>query len=424
MQFWRKEESVSLSAPAPFPAALGESAFVRGKKSRGYALALLVVLAWAIPYGVAFMLPAADLGVKDERGIAQKPMHIGTGWSAYFWAFSFRATVWLANPLAWLAALLLALRLWTLAGLVSLGAFGVGFWQFVANAFGDNHSAYLSGYWLWIASMAGLGVCGLIGAWRVPTEGQLSLRRVLLRPSLIGWCGAALVIGLWGGGIRLWYVSAQWQDGGQVRRSPRWDTATSWSGVPFFLVPVEWVEAEQRRPVEEVWRTLYTDMAADPETQALFRRICNNADVQVKVRLFQDDAGVAASVHEKPNPPPVDQLSGFLELRRPETVTGQRGKNRYGACLNLRLAGSLHLYLNGLVLKEFDATPNVDLVVVLANDHLLRKGRGYQLRHGEVPDDHGGGVWKSADLVRGTAGEARADLDRQIDRLTAQPQNP
>ena len=424
MTFSRKEQSVSLSAPIPRPAALGDSAFVLKAGSRRYGLALLVVLACAIPYGVAFLLPAADLGVKDGRGIGQAPMHISTGWSAYSWAFSFRATVWLANPLVWLAALLMVLRLWVWAGLVGLGAFGVGFSEFVLSVVGIYHSVYLSGYWLWVVSMAGLGICGLVGAWFIPAEGQLSLRRVALRPSLVGWCGAALVIGLWGGGIRLWYVSDH--GGGQPPRVPGWNMATSWSGMPFFLVPVEWVDAERRPPVEEVWRTLYTDMAADPETQAVFRRICNNADVEVKVRLFRDAAAVKAAVQEKsPPPPPVGQPSGFLELRRPENVTGQRGMGEYADCLNLRLAGSLHLYLDGLRLKEFDAAPYTDLVVVLANDHLLRKGRGYQLRRGEVPDNHGAfHMETSVDLVRGTPFDARVELDRQIDILTARRQQP
>jgi hypothetical protein len=390
----------------------------------GWVLPWIIVIAWAIPYGVAFLLPAADLGVTDALGRRQPPFHISRGWGAYDWAFTLRSYLWLANPLVWLAALLLVLRLWRWSGLVALAAAGVALSEVVRNLLEDYGSVYLSGYWLWAASMIGLGLSGLVGAWKLAPESQCPLLRLLFRrPSLLAWTAALLIVGLWAGGIALWYATDP--RGGPSNRnqrpaSPRWDSYSIWQNFPFFLVPIEGVDLQTVPRVEKTWQDLLAGMAADPKTQQLFRKLCNGADVRLKFRVIADAREEGQAQKVKPAPPPVDRPGGYLELRRRADVPAQRGGGSFANCLNVRVSGSLFLYLEGNHLEKIDVSPEIDLIVLLANDHLLRKQCGYQLRHGEVPEQGEFGGFKPMKVIRGTSRSIRAELDRQISRFVAQ----
>jgi hypothetical protein len=382
------------------------------------------VSAWAIPYGVAFLLPAADIGVTDEMGRQLSPFHISRGWSAYAWAFSLRDYLWLANPLVWLAALLLGLRLWRWAGLVALAASGVALAAALQNLALGYGSVYLSGYWLWTASMLGLGLSGLVGAWAVAPDDQCPLLHPLFRRrSPLAWAVALSVVGLWAGGIALWYAKASRGGPGVATRrpaSPRWDRASSWQYFPFYLAPIAGVDLRTVPPVEETWRELFGAMAADPETQKLFRRLCNEADVRLQARVVADPREEKRVRQVKPPAPPVDRPSGYLELRRTAGVPAKRGGGSFASCLNVRVSGSLFLFLEGHSLRPIGVSPEIDLVLLLANDHLLRRKRGYQLRHGEVPERGEFGGFKPVKVIPGTPTSVRAEVDRQVARFVAQ----
>jgi hypothetical protein len=177
-------------------------------RQSGWGLPWVVVIVWAIAYGAAFLLPAADLAVRDELGQPLAPFHISQGWSAYAWAFNLRHYLWLANPLVWLAALLLVLRLWRWAGLVALAAGGVSLSSAIRDEIKDYGTVHLSGYWLWAASMIGFGLSCLIGAWRLAPDRQCRLRESLfVRPSRLARAVAAVVLLVWVGGIALWYAT-------------------------------------------------------------------------------------------------------------------------------------------------------------------------------------------------------------------------
>ena len=128
----------------------------------------LILLGVGTMYGVAFALPAADLAVTTSTG-PTSPWSL-SGHSAFGMAWTVRAGVWLANPLFWAAALLLALRLWVPAATFALFAFWVAGWEAVADRLFGTGNAYFAGYWLWAGSMAGLAAAGAAGWWFVPPE--------------------------------------------------------------------------------------------------------------------------------------------------------------------------------------------------------------------------------------------------------------
>lgn len=130
-------------------------------------------------YGTAFALPATVTS-GGEMGLS--------GYEAYGFAWGFRDYRWLANPAAWLAALLLAWRLWPWAALFSLGAFGIAVSSAVRVGLGEWESTHGLGYWLWSGSMALLCVTTLAGWFgAVPCERRRSPLEVFR-----GWRGVAV----------------------------------------------------------------------------------------------------------------------------------------------------------------------------------------------------------------------------------------
>ena len=145
------------------------------------------IVAAGTMYGIAFALPAVDLAWEIEGQPASKPMHI-SGPSAFGWAFDFRSAAWLANPLAWVAAFLLAWRLWPWAALAATGAAVLALREFVSELLTPTGSVFLAGYWLWAGSMVVLALAALAGWVRlVARENRRSVFQVFR-----GWRGVAL----------------------------------------------------------------------------------------------------------------------------------------------------------------------------------------------------------------------------------------
>jgi hypothetical protein len=112
-------------------------------------------------YGTAFFLPAADIAVTDEQGRRVSAFHL-SGAGAWDAAYKFGHASWYANPVLWLALLLLFLRRRFLAGAAALTALGLGLTE--PSRAAGAHNRYLTGYWLWLGSMLLLGV-GSLWAW-------------------------------------------------------------------------------------------------------------------------------------------------------------------------------------------------------------------------------------------------------------------
>src|SRR5262245_42099038 len=130
-------------------------------------------------YCAAFWLPATLTKAGDESL---------SGFSAYRFAWAFRDERWLANPATWLAALLLAWRMWAWAALFALVGFGIAVSSAVRVGLGEWNDTHGSGYWLWTGSMALLFVASLAGyCGFVPRERRRSPVEVFH-----GWRGVAL----------------------------------------------------------------------------------------------------------------------------------------------------------------------------------------------------------------------------------------
>jgi hypothetical protein len=383
----------------------------------------IVLIAWAILYGVAFLLPAADLGVTDDAGRRLPPFRISTGWSAFNWAYMLRNYLWLANPLVWLAALLLVLRFWRWAAVVALAAGAVAYSAFIREFWTNYGTAYLIGYWLWTVSMFGLGVSALVGACTMVSDSQSALLRPLFQQRAPAIWGASLgVVALWAGGIGLWYATAGGDSRGHSQR-PRWDEASNSQYVPFYLAPISSVDVHSVPSLEQTWEDLFAGMAADPESGKLFQKLCHGANVHLKSLVVADPDEERKAQQVLPPPPPADQPSGYLELRRTATVAATRGGGTFVNCVNVQVCWSLYLYLGGHPLQSADGTPEVNLILLLVNDYLLRHEFGCQLRHGSVPEQQGPQDGSAANVIPGTPTEIRAELDQQIASFTAQFKN-
>ena len=158
-------------------------------------------------HGLAYALPAVLVGGRDEQGRPAASILL-SGISAYRWAWMLRDYLWLANLLFWVAAGLLALRLWLWSGVAAVGAFAVAFSAAVRNVLSHGDDTFLAGYWLWSGTMAGLAVTGLLG-WRlVPVQGQRTARSLFA-----GWrglgLGSAAVAAAAGFGL-LWFSDKLW----------------------------------------------------------------------------------------------------------------------------------------------------------------------------------------------------------------------
>jgi WD40 repeat protein len=158
-------------------------------------------------HGLAYALPAVLVGGRDEHG-QPGPSFLLSGISAYGWAWMLRDYLWLANLLFWVAAGLLALRLWLWSGVAAVGAFAVAISAAVRNVLGNGDDTFFVGYWLWSGTMAGLAVTGLLG-WRlVPAQGQRTARSLVA-----GWRGLGLgsvaVAAAAGFGV-LWFADRIW----------------------------------------------------------------------------------------------------------------------------------------------------------------------------------------------------------------------
>ncbi len=139
----------------------------------------LLILVCGALYGLAF---AFDATVSREGGEALSSAE------AFGLAWSYRDYRWLANPAAWLAAFLLAWRLWPWAALVALVAFLVAISSTVLIGLSGSVRTHGPGYWIWTASIALLFVGTLAGWWWVVPREQRRWPWEVFR----GWRGVAL----------------------------------------------------------------------------------------------------------------------------------------------------------------------------------------------------------------------------------------
>jgi|SRR5579875_1864055 len=129
-------------------------------------------------YALSFFLPAARVPIRmeptllggvavDPGGRRLPPVHL-RGADAFRMAIDSDTMVvaWLANPILWLGAALLALRRWLLAGLVGVVAFGLASVAYLLPLGDPERADYLIGYWAWLTSIALLAAVGLFGWWR------------------------------------------------------------------------------------------------------------------------------------------------------------------------------------------------------------------------------------------------------------------
>ena len=129
-------------------------------------------------YALSFFLPAARVPVRieptligedmvDRGGKRLPPVRLG-GADAFRMAIDSDTMIvaWLANPVLWLGAALLALRRWLLAGLAGVAALALASVAYLLPLGDPDGADYLIGYWVWLTSMALLGAVGLIGWWR------------------------------------------------------------------------------------------------------------------------------------------------------------------------------------------------------------------------------------------------------------------
>jgi hypothetical protein len=98
-------------------------------------------------HGLAYALPAVLVGGRDEQGQPAASFLL-SGISAYRWAWMLRDYLWLANLLFWVAAGLLALRLWLWSGVAAAGAFAVAISAAVRNVLSHGDDTFFAGYWL------------------------------------------------------------------------------------------------------------------------------------------------------------------------------------------------------------------------------------------------------------------------------------
>jgi hypothetical protein len=128
----------------------------------------LVVVVAGVMYGLSLTVPAVDAGV-SINGAPGQPFVI-TGGNAYFWAWTLRFFVWLANPLVWAAAGLLLLRLWVPAATLALFAFWLAAWEAIENQLYSRGSVFQVGYWLWTLSPLAVAAGAVTGWWFAPPE--------------------------------------------------------------------------------------------------------------------------------------------------------------------------------------------------------------------------------------------------------------
>jgi predicted Ser/Thr protein kinase len=150
-------ESIS---PGPEPAIVGSDHVRTGSCWR-----LLILV--AVGYGLSFVLPAYrfytgwDRGPNDRGYVSADENSLG--WRCFRAAWEMQSTCWYANPVLWVACILLVLRKWLWAGLVALVALGLGL--SVWDPF--SQSRFLFGFWLWLASMAALASGSLYEGWKL-----------------------------------------------------------------------------------------------------------------------------------------------------------------------------------------------------------------------------------------------------------------
>jgi hypothetical protein len=277
----------------------------------------------------------------------------------------------------------------------------------------------LTGFWLWMGSMVLLGVLGLAGSWLLPAGAQTRWRSLAAYSRIIsGQVGLAVGLLLVVGGVVLCVTLDA-----AVRQQPRprplratWDNMGGFQ--PYYLARVSGNEPPSASP-EEVWRTLLADVVADPGSQALLRRLFHGGDVKLTHAEPTDGLPPAG----KPPPlPAADQPTVWLELSR--RLLPEPGTDGNTSRLHYVVNRHLLVYLEGHHLYQLEQNggpPGVRLVLLLVNDHLLRKGRGYQLYRSPYGLDARGPAFP--DLV-GPAKDLRRQLDDEIAYFARQVQWP
>ena len=238
----------------------------------------------------------------------------------------------------------------------------------------------------------------------------MSRRRKLVYAIGVAVLAAAGVAGLWFGRNR---TRPEREEGPPSTREPDFVVQHD---LPVYLMPVAADATAVRRPGDEVWDALLPGIAADAESRKLLSRLYRDAPAEFRVGPVGQDASgqapgdglaVAVRVHARRYEDRIStrrgHVYGLVDLGRVSTVNFH--PDRFHAA-----AGTPP---EDVVGKAFSAAlaaqPNdVEVLLLVANDYLLRKQPGWQLfSHGF-----------SADAVRvptGGPAELRADLDRRID---------
>jgi len=154
--------------------------------------------------------------------------------------------------------------------------------------------------------------------------------------------------------------------------------------VRVFLVPLD-PAATGRRPAQDVWRTMFTDMAASPETAAYLKSLYNNVPIELTAATAAEAAGV-------PDLGSVRLEKGVRGALR--VVTVQPGLDDWQQ-ITAKIGGRSdvpheclmgELTLVAAIRRPVDPTDlskepsdDLDLLIIAANHHLIFKQAGWLL---------------------------------------------
>jgi hypothetical protein len=175
---------------------------------------MLGVVGWL--YFLSMLLPALEVRGRITSGPgAGGPVGPITlsGWSCFCWGWQVQSPSWYANPVLWLACLLLALRRSLWAGLLAQAAIVLALLE---SPFSSMHDC-LGGYWLWLTSMAALSGFGFYGWWHIEGQRRVSAapdraaRRLAQALVLFARVGAVVGLAMTGVGLALFgFFVGEW----------------------------------------------------------------------------------------------------------------------------------------------------------------------------------------------------------------------
>jgi hypothetical protein len=239
---------------------------------------------------------------------------------------------------------------------------------------------------------------------------EMSRRRKIISVMGLAVLVAASVGGIWCGLTR----PRPSHDEGPP--SPREPDFVVLRNLPVYLMPVAADAIAARRPGDEVWDALLPGIAADADSRTLLSRLYQNAPTELREGPVGQDAGsqapaeglaVAVRVHAQRFKDRVStrqgHVYGLVDLWRVSTVQFHPARFHHpeGTPPEQALGQGLAAALAG-------QPDDFEVLLLVANDYLLRKQPGWQLfSHGFSAD--------AIQVPTGGLAELRADLDRRID---------